>query len=160
MGALRAQPSICIALLVVLAPFVFGAASCGNGPGGPSVPGAELPVEWLVVGNQRITAEIASADPERRQGLMYRESIPEDHGMLFVWPDERVRSFWMRNTSIPLSIAFADAGGTIVSIADLEPFREVGVSSGRPARYALEANRGWFSRNGVRIGDRIAGIPH
>ena len=91
---------------------------------------------------------------------MHRESIPENHGMLFIWPDERVRSFWMRNTSIPLSIAFADAGGTIVSIAFLEPFREDGVSSGRPARYALETNWGWFSRNGVRVGDRISGIPH
>ena len=77
---------------------------------------------------------------------MFREELPEDRGMLFVFPDERVLEFWMRNTEIPLSIAFADASGRIVRIADMEPLSDAPVSSGAPARYALEVNRGWFAR--------------
>lgn len=121
---------------------------------------AELPVEWLVVGNQQVSAEIAARREDRNRGLMFRESLPEDHGMLFVFPEEKVLSFWMRNTSIPLSIAYADAGGAIVRIADLQPHDERPVSSLRPARYALEMNQGWFAAHGVFPGDRIAGIPH
>jgi hypothetical protein len=77
----------------------------------PDVPGAELPVETLVVGNVRITAEVAATREDRSRGLMHRESLPEDHGMLFIYPEEAPLAFWMRNTSLPLSIAFADGGG-------------------------------------------------
>jgi uncharacterized membrane protein (UPF0127 family) len=126
----------------------------------PAVPGARLPVESLVVGNARISAEIAATPGDREQGLMHRESMPEDHGMLFVFPEERVLNFWMKDTPLPLSIAFADAGGRILRIADMEPRSLETVSSRKPARYALEMNQGWFERNGVFPGDRIAGIPH
>jgi uncharacterized membrane protein (UPF0127 family) len=125
----------------------------------PGVPGGRLPVEPLVVGNQRVSAEIADDPDERRRGLMHRESLPEDHGMLFVFPEERILTFWMKDTPLPLSIAFADAGGRIVRIADLEPGSRETVTSGVPARYALEMNRGWFERKGVFPGDVIAGIP-
>ncbi len=79
--------------------------------------------------------------------------------MLFVFPEERVLDFWMRNTRIPLSIAFADASGRIVRIADMEPFSDAQVSSGAPARYALEVNAGWFARRGVRTGDDLRDLP-
>jgi uncharacterized membrane protein (UPF0127 family) len=90
---------------------------------------------------------------------MYRESLPEDHGMLFIYPQEAPLAFWMRNTPLPLSIAFADASGRIVRIATMEPFSEQPIPSGRPARYALEMNRGWFERRGVFVGDVIRRIP-
>jgi uncharacterized membrane protein (UPF0127 family) len=132
---------------------------CGNGSVEPGRDEVELPVTPLVVGDHRITAELAVKDPERQRGLMFRTALPRDHGMLFVFPEERVLGFWMRNTAIPLSIAYADSTGTIVHIADLEPHSEASVSSLRPARYALEMNRGWFARHGVFVGDSIRGIP-
>lgn len=123
------------------------------------VGGARLEVHPLVVGNRSIRVEVAANSADRRLGLMYRESLPEDHGMLFIFRIEKVRSFWMKNTPLPLSIAFADSGGKIVHIADLEPHSTDPVWSVRPAKLALEMNRGWFARRGVFVGDAIQGIP-
>ena len=134
------------------------AAACGNGTA-PAVPGAQLPVEWLTVDGRRITVEVARAPDEQRRGLMFRDSLPPDHGMLFVFPIEEVQAFWMRNTKLPLSIAYADASGRIVRVADLEPFDERPVTSVAPARYALEMNRGWFAAHDVTPGDRITDLP-
>src|SRR5262249_27969666 len=125
----------------------------------PSVPGAELPVDWLTVDGHRITVEIAREPDELMHGLMFRQSLPADHGMLFVFERESVQQFWMRNTTIPLSIAYADAHGRIVRIADLVPLDEHPVTSLGPARYALEMNRGWFAAHDVVAGDAITGIP-
>jgi len=111
------------------------------------------------VGNRSVRAEIAATPDARRRGLMFRERLAEDHGMLFLFPHERILRFWMKNTPLPLSIAFADARGRIVRIADLEPHSEASVSSGVPALYALEMSRGWFARNAVLEGDRILRIP-
>ncbi|MEM7409690.1 MAG: DUF192 domain-containing protein [Myxococcota bacterium] len=133
-------------------------AACGNGAP-PPIDGSELPVEWLRIGTHRISAEIARTPAERNRGLMFRESLPTDHGMLFVFQDDRVRGFWMRNTPLPLTIAYADAAGRIVHIADLEPHVETPVSSRYPARYALEMRRDWFRDHAVFPGDRIEGIP-
>ena len=143
------------ALLVVS---LLAFAACGNGTP-PAVPGAQLPVEWLTVGGHRITVEVARDPAERSRGLMFRESLPPDHGMLFLFARDDVQTFWMRNTVIPLSIAYADGHGRIVRIADLEPLDERPVTSVAPARYALEMNRGWFAAHGVVAGDRITGIP-
>ena len=143
------------ALLVAAA---LGWAACGNGTP-PQVPGAQLPVEWLSVDGHRITVEVARNPDDRARGLMFRENLPPDHGMLFVFAHESVQGFWMRNTTIPLSIAYADAHGRIVRIADLEPLDERTVTSLGPARYALEMNRGWFAAHGVVAGDAITGIP-
>jgi uncharacterized membrane protein (UPF0127 family) len=145
-------------LRALLLATALGWAACGNGTP-PAVPGAQLPVEWLTVGDHRITVEIARQPADRTRGLMFRESLPPDHGMLFVFPQEAVQQFWMRNTTIPLSIAYADAHGRIVRIADLEPLEERPVTSLGPARYALEMNRGWFAAHGVVAGDAIKGIP-
>lgn len=129
-------------------------AACGG-----DIPGARLDVFPLVVGNQRITVEIAYTPGDRRRGLMHRESLPAGHGMLFIFPREKLLTFWMKDTPLPLSIAFADAGGRIVRIADLTPNSREAVASGRPARLALEMSRGWFERNGVLVGDAIRRIP-
>lgn len=149
------MPRIFRALLFAAALFW---AACGNGTP-PAVPGAQLPVDWLTVGGQRITVELARRPAEQSRGLMFRASLPPDHGMLFLFSVDEVQTFWMRNTKIPLSIAYADASGRIVRIADLEPLDERPVSSIVPARYALEMNRGWFAAHGVAAGDRITGIP-
>ncbi len=129
--------------------------SCCGREGGS----ARLEVHPLVVGNQRIRVEVAATAADRYRGLMHRTSLPEDHGMLFVFPVEKSRAFWMKNTPLPLSIAFADSGGKIVHIADLEPHSTDPVWSVRPAKLALEMNRGWFARRGVFVGDAIQGIP-
>jgi uncharacterized membrane protein (UPF0127 family) len=111
------------------------------------------------VGNHEITVEIAADNASRRHGLMERQSMPPDHGMLFIFPHEKTLSFWMKNTPLPLSIAYADSEGRIVRIADLEPLSLDAVPSVRPALYALEMNRGWFQKNGVIEGDRVRKIP-
>lgn len=102
-----------------------------------------------------VTVEVAESDEARQRGLMYRDSLPDDHGMLFVYPEERRLSFWMRNTQIPLDIAFLDRGGTIVDIQQMEPFTDETHVSGRPAMYALEMREGWFEEHGVEVGDRV-----
>jgi len=150
------MPRLYRALLVAAA---LALAACGNGPS-PAVPGARLPVDWLTVGGHRITVELARRPDEQSRGLMFRDSLPPDHGMLFLFPVDSVQTFWMRNTKIPLSIAFADARGKIVRIADMEPFDERQVSSIAPARYALEMNHGWFAAHSVVPGDAITDIPN
>ncbi len=107
-----------------------------------------------VEGNE-VMVEIAD-DPETRgRGLMNRDSIPEDHGMLFVYPEEQILSFWMRNTRIPLDIAFLDRSGFILEIQQMEPHDERSHASSQPAMYALELRQGWFEDHGVEAGDRV-----
>jgi len=99
--------------------------------------------------------EVADSAEERAQGLMRRESLPEDTGMLFVWPEDTESGFWMKDTLVPLSIAFVDAGGTIVDIQDMAPLDETLHYSASPYRYAIEAGQGWFAENGIAVGDRV-----
>ena len=120
---------------------------------------SDLPTASIHVGNQRMTVEVAATPASRSRGLMFRSELAEDQGMLFVFPEEKVLEFWMRNTDIPLSIAFADASGRIVRIADMEPRSEALVSSGEPARYALEVNRGWYAKHAVGSGDSLGHLP-
>ena len=109
----------------------------------------------LSVAGQQFDVELAVTPEQRREGVMYRDRLGEREGMLFVFDQERVLTFWMRNTPLPLSIAFIDARGVIVQITDLVPFSEVPVSSQFPARFALEVNRGAFERAGVAVGDLV-----
>jgi uncharacterized membrane protein (UPF0127 family) len=125
----------------------------------PTAPQAALPTTVLTIGSFDITAEVADDPKERASGLMFRDSLAAESGMVFVYPNARPRSFWMRNTCVPLSIAYIDAEGTIVSLADMQPLDENGVPSGPPAQYALEMEQGWFARKGVSVGDRIVGLP-
>jgi uncharacterized protein len=102
-----------------------------------------------------IGVETADDDAERAQGLMFRESLGERCGMIFVYDEERELSFWMRNTLVPLSVAYIDSEEEIVSIHDMEPLDETSVPSDGPAQYALEVNRGFFEENGVEVGDTV-----
>ncbi|WP_273843530.1 DUF192 domain-containing protein [Rubrobacter calidifluminis] len=103
----------------------------------------------------RVKAEIADTGPEREKGLMYRTSMPENHGMLFVFDHPAVLRFWMKNTLIPLSVAFIDSKGRIVDIQSMEPRTETVHSSKKPARYALEMNQGFFRKHHIEVGDRV-----
>jgi uncharacterized membrane protein (UPF0127 family) len=86
---------------------------------------------------------------------MYRKTLADGRGMLFVFDRDQIMSFWMKNTLIPLSIAFISKDGRILEIRDMEPLDETSVRSGRSARYALEAPRGWFGRAGIKTGDMV-----
>lgn len=99
--------------------------------------------------------ELATTPGERRKGLSGRKELEQDRGMLFVWPDSAPRRFWMKDTSIPLSVAFLTERGRILNIARMEPSQtERTYPSQGPAKYALEVNRGWFARHGIGPGDR------
>jgi uncharacterized membrane protein (UPF0127 family) len=113
----------------------------------------------LTAGIHVITAEIASTPQSRMIGLMMRERLAPNHGMVFVFEDKSQHCFWMRNTLIPLSIAFIDDDGTVVSIADMSPKSEASTCPQRPVRYALEMDQGWFAKRGVAAGQKISGLP-
>ena len=113
----------------------------------------------LTAGIHVITAEIASTPQSRMIGLMMRERLAPNHGMVFVFEDKSQHCFWMRNTLIPLSIAFIDDDGTVVSIADMAPKSEASTCPQRPVRYALEMDQGWFAKRGVTAGTKISGLP-
>jgi len=128
-------------------------------PGERDGPQDGLPTIVLTVQGHDLTAEVARSGRQRNAGLMLRDSLAKDTGMLFVYPDDRPRSFWMRNTCLPLTIAYIDSTGIIVTLADMTPLDESPVPSRVPARYALEMTQGWFARKGVAVGDRVVGLP-
>ncbi len=117
-----------------------------------------MPVLELTSGMYRIEAEVAATDPHRQLGLMNRKSMPQQHGMLFVFNHENTHCMWMRNTLLPLSVAFMDANGTIINIEDMQPQTEDNHCARRPARFALEMNAGWFAQRGIKPGTKISGI--
>ncbi len=109
----------------------------------------------LTIKGKQVRVEAARTEREKEKGLMFREKLGTNEGMLFIYQRPETLTFWMKNTRIPLSIAFADERGIIVDIQDMEPFSLAPHASLRPAKYALEMNQGWFERNGVKIGDVI-----
>ncbi len=122
---------------------------------GPGCGGSGLETTRLTVGDATLKVELAIDVGDQGRGLMYRKKLGEDRGMLFVYDREEVRSFWMKNTSIPLSIAYIDADKKIVHITDMLPRSLDSHSSIYPCQYALEVNRGWFDEHGVEAGDRV-----
>jgi uncharacterized protein len=118
-----------------------------------------LPVVELSAGMHRIRAEVAADYGSRMTGLMHRPSMPQGAGMLFIFEESAVQCMWMKNTLIPLSVAFIDEAGRIINIADMTPHSEQSHCASRPARYALEMNRGWFEARGIKPGIRLGGIP-
>jgi uncharacterized membrane protein (UPF0127 family) len=120
---------------------------------------AQPPVTQLNAGMHLIRAEVVSDPGTRAEGLMYRKSMAQNAGMLFIFDEAAVHCMWMKNTLIPLSVAFIDDHGAIVNIADMEPQTEASHCAAQPVRYALEMNRGWFAARGVKPGSRLGGIP-
>jgi uncharacterized membrane protein (UPF0127 family) len=106
-------------------------------------------------GSVVLMAEIALTDAQREQGLMYRKVLKDGEGMLFIFQSDQILSFWMKNTLIPLSIAYISYDGRILEIYDMQPENLDPVRSSRSVRYALEVPQGWFSRAGLGTGDRL-----
>ncbi len=119
-----------------------------------------LPAITLSVGGKAVTAEVADEPQERVTGLMFRRNLAQDSGMLFVMPEPERAAFWMKNTRLPLSVAYINQSGMILEIHDLQPLDEKPVPSAfSNIAYALEMEQGWFLRNGIMAGDRIKGLP-
>jgi len=119
----------------------------------------QLPVVQLKAGMHLVRAEVAADYASRGRGLMHRKSLAPNAGMLFIFDEAALHCMWMKNTYIPLSVAFIDEKGEIVNIADMQPHSEQSHCAARPALYALEMSRGWFAERGVKAGARLGGIP-
>ncbi len=121
---------------------------------------AQMPRIELTAGFYRIDAEVAADQANRMQGLMMRKSMDANHGMLFVFPVAERHCMWMRNTYLPLSVAFLDERGRILNIEDMKPHTETNHCAAAPARFALEMNQGWFAGKGIKPGQRIGGLEN
>lgn len=119
----------------------------------------KLPTTRLTANIHVITAEIANNSQSRMIGMMFREKIEPNHGMLFVFESKDKQCFWMRNTPLPLSIAFIEDDGAIVGIAEMQPRHDASHCSTAPVRFVLEMEKGWFSKRGIKPGSRIGGLP-
>jgi uncharacterized protein len=129
-------------------------AFCGGYAGAAET----LPEITLDINGHKLTAEVAATDTSRTTGLMFRRMMPENRGMLFVFSHAAPQSFWMKNTYIPLSIAYIDEAGVIVNIADMQPQTTNPHPSAKPAKFALEMNKGWFAKRGIKAGAKINGL--
>lgn len=122
-------------------------------------PQPSLPITRLNAGIHVVHAEVASTTSQRSMGLMLRTELGPNAGMLFVFDDAATHCMWMRNTLIPLSVAFIDDRGTITNIENMEPRTENSHCAARPARFALEMTKGWFAKRGIKAGASMAGLP-
>lgn len=118
----------------------------------------QLPLLELFAGMHRIEAEVAATPESRQTGMMLRTVMASQRGMLFVFPEAASQCMWMRNTLLPLSVAFLDEKGRIINVEDMQPKTDANHCSSRPARYALEMNLGWFRSRGLGAGFSITGI--
>ena len=125
----------------------------------PALAQQQLPVVQLNAGMHLIRAEVAADYASRMTGLMHRSSMPSNAGMLFIFDDDQRQCMWMKNTLIPLSVAFIDESGAIINVEEMAPQTEDSHCATRPSRYALEMNKGWFAARGLKPGSRIGGIP-
>jgi len=126
---------------------------------GSALPVAADEIITLRAGSHKIVAEIAAAPVERARGLMGREQLTENHGMLFVFPSAGIYAMWMKDTRLPLAAAFLDENGMIVDIAEMQPYSLTEHRSRKPVKYVLEMDCSWFRQHGVRVGTRIRGLP-
>ncbi|WP_246312411.1 DUF192 domain-containing protein [Pseudaquabacterium terrae] len=140
------------AALPAVALFVWLAPAAAQQP-------QQLPTLKLNAGMHNIQAQVAKAPDERQVGLMYRRDMPANEGMLFIFEEPTQQCFWMRNTLLPLTIAFVADDGTIVNLADMKPLSEQSHCSTKPVRYALEMNLGWFAKRGIGAGFKLGGAP-
>ncbi len=136
----------CVALLVA------GATQAQDQP-------QSLPTIRLNAGIHNILAQVAQTPAQRATGLMYRRSMTNNEGMLFVFEEPSKQCFWMKNTFLPLSTAFVADNGTIVNIEDMKPQTLNSHCSLQPVRYVLEMNQGWFAKRGIKAGSRLSGPP-
>ncbi|CAB3682426.1 MULTISPECIES: DUF192 domain-containing protein [Achromobacter] len=150
------KPAWLKALSAALAAAAFALSASAHAQTGPQ---PQLPTTQLSAGIHIIRAEVANTDATRQSGLMFRKELPGNDGMLFVFEQPDVQCFWMRNTLLPLSIAFIADDGTIVNIDDMAPQTEDPHCAKKPVRYALEMAQGWFDQHGIKAGRKIDGLP-
>lgn len=152
--------------LLPLAAVALLLAACSGAEDAPVAP--PLPIVALTVADAdgravaSISAEVVATPGQRQRGLMFRQSLGEDTAMLFVYPAETDGAFWMKDTAIPLTIAFLAADGRVLELIDGAPFDETLLRPAAPYRYALEVNAGWFARRGLTAGARVVlppGLP-
>jgi uncharacterized protein len=122
-------------------------------------PQMNLPRVKLAAGMHLIDAQVAATNEQRMTGLMHRKEMPQHEGMLFVFDYPSQQCFWMKNTLLPLSVAFVADDGTIVNIDEMQPQTLDSHCSDKPVRYVLEMNKGWFSKKGIKAGARLSGPP-
>lgn len=145
---MRTAPAIAFVGAILL----LSAGACRRGP----ETGVIFGEREIRVGEKTVTVEVAITPAQLEQGLKYRRSLPKNRGMIFVYSRAEVRPFWMKDTLIPLSIAFIDGEGRIINILEMEPDNgEVNYWPERAFLHALEMNRGWFARNNIRAGDLV-----
>jgi uncharacterized membrane protein (UPF0127 family) len=145
------QRDLTVVLFAFFMSFVFVTAAYGQS-------NPTLPIKKLNAGMHVIQAEVAATPEARTTGLMYRKTLAPNHGMLFVFDQANVQCFWMRNTFIPLSIAFLQDDGTIVNIADMKPQSDDSHCSSKPVRLVLEMEQGWFAARAMTPGKKILGL--
>lgn len=138
--------------LAALCGFLAGAAALAQAP-------QRLPRIELHAGMHNISAEVAQSPDQRQIGLMYRRSMPTNDGMLFIFEEAQLHCFWMKNTLLPLSIAFVADDGRIVNVEDMAPNTEDSHCPKAKVRYALEMNQGWFAKRGFKTGMKLDGAP-
>ena len=121
----------------------------------------KLPKINLAIGSKHaVVAEVASIPSDRAQGLMFRQKMSDREGMLFVYPQAHVTGMWMKNTLIPLSVAFIDDKGTIINIEEMKPQTLDAHMAKAPAKYSLEMNSGWFKKRKLGPGTKIKGLEN
>ncbi len=152
MSILPAVSRLAARLRAPLAALALAAASCAFAQ-------SALPVTTLKVGAHALRVEVVSTQEQRSRGLMYREKLAKNDGMLFIFDEPGYHAMWMMNTLIPLSVAFLDAEGRILNIEDMEPKTLDSHAAQGPARYAVETNKGWFGEKKIKAGDRFTGLP-
>lgn len=118
-----------------------------------------LPRKELTIKGISVQAEIASTHAARQKGLMFRERLPQNHGMLFVFEAPGIHCFWMKNTPLPLSIAFIDTKGVIQRISNMTPHDEATHCPPTDVLYALEMEQGWFQKYDITTGTKIEALP-
>jgi uncharacterized membrane protein (UPF0127 family) len=150
-GSLRAAPLARLQGGLTMRTYVLASiVACGSPSG--------MPTGTISIAGHELSVEVAANGGDRARGLMHRDRLKPDAGMVFVYPDAAPRSFWMKDTRIPLSIAYVNADGVIVRIADMRPLDTSTTSSLYPAQWAIEVNQGWFARNGIEAGAKVDGL--
>ncbi|MEO7241597.1 MAG: DUF192 domain-containing protein [Variovorax sp.] len=140
-----------LALAISLAPTLAAWAQ--------NTPQLDLPRATIGAGMYQIDVQVASAPGEHQVGLMFRQSMPQGEGMLFVFPVDATQCFWMKNTLLPLTAAFVADDGRIVNLADMAPQTEESHCSAEPVRFVLEMNQGWFASKNLKAGLKLRGAP-
>ena len=140
---------------LICASLLLATSICAQQPAKRATAASEI---TLTIGGHNLSAEVVNTDEARMRGLMYRKSMAENHGMLFVFAESAFHSMWMQNTYLPLSVAFIDEAGVILNIADMQPLTQDSHTAAGFARYALEMNQGWFRKRDIKAGDKIQGL--